>query len=79
MGLHQCVPSFWIHNFLMVHPDRIQSSYHLSEIAGRYDIVISALPKICRRVLLPHMLINTEIINRIAFGLTAYRIKEPMV
>ena len=73
------MPAFWIHNLLMVYPDRIQSSYHLSEIAGRYDIIVSALPKICRRILLPHMLINTELINRIVSGPAAYRIKESLV
>lgn len=71
--------SFWIHNLLVVHPGRIQCVNHLSEIAGRYDIIVGALPKICRRIPFPHMLINAEIINRIVPSSTAHRIKKSMV
>ena len=71
--------SFWIHNLLVVHPSRIQCVNHLSEIAGRYDIIVGALPKICRRIPFPHMLINAEIINRIVPSSTAHRNKTALV
>ena len=79
MGLHQRMPSLWIHNLLMVHPGRIQCIHHLSEIAGRYDIVVGALPKVRRRILLPHVLINAEVIDQVAPSSTAHRIKKSLV
>lgn len=79
MGLHQRVSSFRIHDPLMVHPSCVQSINHLFIIVWRYDVIIGALPKICRRILLPHMLINAEIFERVAPSLATYRINKSIV